>query len=306
MSKRKEQLTGVLSFSLYALNTLFWCGPVYMMAILKSVSKNPTWRKVCTAILSQMALCWIGVNNWNAGLKRSIRWDIQGVEGLNPHDWYLVLSNHQSWVDILVLQKIFHRKIPFLKFFLKKELIWVPIMGLAWWGLDFPFMKRYSEAFLKRHPQLKGKDLETTRKACEKFKTLPISVMNFVEGTRFTPEKHAQQQSPYTHLLKPKAGGTAFVLSAMGDYLNAILNVTIVYPQGHKSYWDFMCGRLTEIIVRVEAIPIPAELIGDYNEDAHFRARFQAWINTLWEEKDRLLDELKAQVGHHSGVRPSA
>lgn len=306
MMKLSERMTGALSFSLYALNTIFWAGPVYTVAILKFLIKNEAWRKVCTALLNEMALCWIAVNNWNAGLKRSIRWDVQGIDGLNPHDWYLVLSNHQTWVDILVLQKVFHRKIPFLKFFLKKELIWVPLMGLAWWALDFPFMKRYSDAFLKKHPHLKGKDLETTRKACEKFKTLPISVMNFPEGTRFTPEKHDQQQSPFTHLLKPKAGGTSFVLSAMGDYLTAILNVTITYPQENKSYWDFMCGRLTEIIVRVEVLPIPQDLIGDYSEDAAFRARFQDWINTLWAEKDRQLTELKMQAAGCSDLRPIA
>jgi len=165
-------------------------------------------------------------------------------------------------------------------------------------------MKRYSDAFLKKHPHLKGKDLETTRKACEKFKTLPISVMNFVEGTRFTPEKHDKQGSPYANLLKPKAGGTAFVLSAMGDYINAIVNVTIHYPQENKSFWDFLCGRVTEIVVRVETLPLDKDLIGDYTNDAEFRERFQAWINTLWAEKDQLLNELKAQDMNRAGVQP--
>ncbi len=67
---------------------------------------------------------------------------MQGVDSLHQRGWYLVSSNHQSWVDILVLQRIFHGRIPFLKFFLKQELIWVPVIGLAWWALDFPFMKR--------------------------------------------------------------------------------------------------------------------------------------------------------------------
>ncbi len=296
MSKMSERATGWLSLSLYILNTIFWSVPVYTVAILKFLIRNEAWRKQCTTLLTRMSLGWIGVNNLNAGLKRNIHWDIKGVEGLNPNDWYLVLSNHQTWVDILVLQKVFNRKIPFLKFFLKKELIWVPILGLAWWALDFPFMKRYSEAFLKKHPHLKGKDLETTRKACEKFKTLPISFMNFVEGTRFTQKKHDHQHSPFTNLLKPKAGGTAFVLSAMGSYFNAILNVTIAYPQENKSFWAFMCGRLTEIIMRVEVLPLEEELLGNYSEDAEFRERFQDWINKLWTDKDRLLTELKSKT----------
>src|SRR3546814_9530339 len=113
----------------------------------------------------------------------------------------------------------FNRRIPLLKFFLKQELIKVPLLGLAWWALDFPFRKRFTRAEIEANPSLKGKDLETTRKACEKFKEMPTSVMNFFEGTRFTQAKHDQQQSPYEFLLKPKAGGTAFALSAMDGKL---------------------------------------------------------------------------------------
>jgi 1-acyl-sn-glycerol-3-phosphate acyltransferase len=305
MSKLREISTGVLSLSLYVLNTILWSVPVYTMAILKFLIRNEAWQNQCSLLLTRMSQGWIAVNNFNAELKKNIRWDVEGMEGLNPNDWYLILSNHQTWVDILVLQKVFDRKIPFLKFFLKKELIWVPILGLAWWALDFPFMKRYSEAFLKKHPTLKGKDIETTRRACEKFKTLPISLMNFVEGTRFTQARHDHQHSPYTNLLKPKAGGTAFVLSAMGSYFNAILNVTIAYPQGNNSFWAFACGRITEIIVRVELLPLKEDLLGDYSEDKEFRELFQSWINSLWADKDRLLTDLKAQIAPRTGKRSS-
>jgi 1-acyl-sn-glycerol-3-phosphate acyltransferase len=204
----------------------------------------------------------------------------------------MVLSNHQSWVDILVLQRIFHRKIPFLKFFLKKELIWVPIIGLAWWALDFPFMKRYSQAFLEKHPHLKGKDLETTKKACEKFKTIPVSVMNFAEGTRFMAAKHKLQQSPYKNLLLPKAGGMAFVFQAMGEQLHRIVDVTIAYPGGAKSFWQFLCGKVDEVKVRVRTYPLSGELLGDYFNDSEYRERFQKWLNELWAEKDRQIERM--------------
>ena len=127
--------------------------------------------------------------------------------------------------------------VPFLKFFLKKELIWVPILGIAWWALDFPFMKRYSAAVLKKRPHLRGKDIEITRQACKKFKSLPVSIMNFVEGTRFTREKHDKQKSPFTHLLKPKAGGIGFVLSTMGEQL-----------QQHSERDDHVSRRRYEIL----------------------------------------------------------
>ena len=285
-------IRGVASLLLYVVNTLFWGSQLFAVAFLKFVIPLKRWRKFCTILLNGIANNWIAVNNFNQRCTAKIRWDVEGLDDLKRNEWYMVLSNHQSWVDILVLQRIFHRKIPFLKFFLKKELIWVPVLGLAWWALDFPFMKRYSQAFLEKHPHLKGRDLETTRKACEKFKTIPVSVMNFAEGTRFMAAKHKRQQSPYRNLLRPKAGGMAFVFQAMGEQLHRIVDVTIAYPGGKKSFWEFLCGKVDEIKVSVRTYPLSRELLGDYFNDSEYRQRFQAWVNGLWEEKDRQIERM--------------
>jgi len=287
---------GVFSILFYTANTFFWCIPLYTVSILKLFIPLPAFRRLCNRVLIRISFAWIWCNNFNQDLFHKLDIVVQGAEGLKPDDWYLVISNHQSWVDILILQRIFYRKIPFLKFFLKKELIWVPVLGLAWWALDFPFMKRYSGAFLKKNPHLKGKDIEITRKACKKFSETPVSVMNFLEGTRFTSHKHQSQQSPYARLLKPKAGGIAFVLAAMGDYLNSIVNVTIAYPPGPKSFWDFLCGRVIRVRVHVEVLPITDLLIGDYFEDENFRDRFQVWVNDLWEAKDQRVADLDREL----------
>lgn len=284
------KLRGILSLAIYTVNTIFWSILLFSVAFLKFIM--PFWKKQYTWLLTFIADKWVLINTLNQKLINNIRWDVKGLDGLKEDGWYLVLANHQSWTDILVLQRIFHRKIPFLKFFLKKELIWVPFLGLAWWALDFPFMKRYSKAFLDKYPHLKGKDIEITRRACQKFKTLPVSVMNFVEGTRFTPEKHKFQKSPYFNLLNPKAGGVAFVLSAMGEQLNHIVNVTIVYPDGTKSFWDFICGKVREIKVMVETIPVSREIIGDYANNDEFRNNFQKWINSIWQQKDMRIDSM--------------
>jgi 1-acyl-sn-glycerol-3-phosphate acyltransferase len=215
------------------------------------------------------------------------RWDVRGVESLHPRGWYLVSSNHQSWVDILVLQRIFHGHIPFLKFFLKQELIWVPVIGLAWWALDFPFMKRGKGKGARQN------DLKTTRQACEKFKRIPTSVINFVEGTRFTPAKHARQASPYRHLLKPKIGGLGIALATMGEQFEALLDVTIVYPHGAPRFPDLLCGRIDAVTVRVQQREIPPEVLGsDPIGDKAYRQRIGAWVEQQWSEKDRLIDEL--------------
>lgn len=287
-------LVGTLSIVLYFLNTLFWFIPIMLLAVLK-LAPITRWQSWVTYLLDACAVAWISVNNTTSRLFTRIRWQVSGLEKLSRKDWYLLLANHQSWADILVLQKIFNRKIPFIKFFLKKELIYVPLLGLCWWALDFPFMKRYSKAFLQRNPQLQGKDIETTRKACRKFRFKPVAIMNFVEGTRFTAAKHAMQQSPYQQLLKPKAGGAAFVLGAMGEQLHKILDVTIYYPQGIPTFWDYISGKVRDIKVNINVLPITADLLGDYN-DADYRERFQQWINQLWQQKNQQLTALKHGV----------
>ena len=226
-------------------------------------------------------------------LTQKTHWDVQGLSKLTKDGWYLVSANHQSWVDILVLQHTFNGKIPLLKFFLKQELIRVPIMGLCWWALDFPFMKRFSKQYLEKHPEMRGKDLETTKIACEKFSQTPTSVMNFLEGTRFTQEKHAKQQSPYRYLLKPKAGGIAFAINAMGDKFQSILNITIAYPDGIPTFMDFMFGKVKNIVVRVNEIEIPSHYSKkDYNADPEFKQEVQEWVHNMWTDKDETLDKL--------------
>ena len=283
---------GSVSLILYILNTVFWCIPLFLLVAAKAAVPLESWMRRCSRMLNAIAENWIWVNNQNQKLVGNTHWDVQGMETLERSEWYLVLANHQSWVDIVVLQRIFHRKIPFLKFFIKKELLWFPILGQAWWAMDFPFVKRYTKSYLQKKPHLKGKDLEITRQACKKFKKMPVSITNFVEGTRFTNEKHRRQQSPYAHLLKPKAGGIAFVLASMGEQIHHVLDVTIVYPDGITNFWALLCGKIREIKVRVRSLPVSAELLGDYTNDGHFRAGLQHWLNKIWAEKNRYIEEM--------------
>jgi 1-acyl-sn-glycerol-3-phosphate acyltransferase len=291
-------LRGILTMLLIVLNLLFWAIPLYLVAFVKLLP-IPALRLRCARVLVRIAENWIGGNNLIFRLTQDIRWHVEGLEGIPRSEWYLVLCNHQSWVDILVLQRVFNRRIPLLKFFLKRELIRVPVLGFAWWALDFPFMQRHSREYLERHPEARGQDLEATRKACEHFSRLPTSVMNFVEGTRFTPQKHAAQDSPFRRLLKPRAGGTAFVIGAMGEIMHRMLDVTIVYPDGAPSLWDLCCGRVRQIAVTIEGREIPDwARQGDYQDDGEFRARFQAWLSELWAHKDaHIAQRLAAESG---------
>ncbi|MED5388366.1 MAG: acyltransferase [Pseudomonadota bacterium] len=290
-------ITGVVTAVLLLLNTLLLIGPMMVVALLKLVLPGRQARQCCSAVVMAIAETWAEICKAIFALMTPTQWDIRGVEALRRDTSYLVISNHQSWVDIPALVQAFNRKTPYFKFFLKKELIWVPFLGLAFWALDYPFMKRYSKAFLEKYPHLKGKDLEITRQACEKFQGIPVTVVNFLEGTRFTSAKHRHQQSPYQHLLKPKAGGVAFVLAALGDNLDALLDVTILYPQGNPpGFWDLLCGRVERVVVDVQTRALaPALWRSDYQDDPEFRTEMQQWVSDLWANKDARLIQLVQQ-----------
>lgn len=293
LSTFTQKVAGAIAFLCYLLNTIFWLIPIVVFSLLKSVIPFPAAQKLLNQLLDGCASNWISVNGITQRVIGNPDIQVTGLAGLSVNKWYMVISNHQSWVDIVVLQRVLNGKIPFLKFFLKKELIFVPFLGLAWWALDFPFMKRYSKKFLAKNPHMRGKDIETTKKACAKFKHKPVSVMNFVEGTRFTENKHSQQASTFSHLLKPKAGGIAFALDAMDGQLETLVNVTIYYPQGIPTFWQFISGQVQQIQVQVSTQDISSEHIGDYSNDKAFQANFQQWINGLWINKDKELEVLK-------------
>jgi 1-acyl-sn-glycerol-3-phosphate acyltransferase len=219
------------------------------------------------------------------------------VEGqLSKNQWYLIVSNHLSWLDIILLTDFTAGKIPAPKFFLKKELIWLPFVGLGAWALDMPFMQRYSKTFLEKNPHLEGKDIATTKKSCEKFRQLPTTVINFVEGNRFTPEKQKLKKSPFKNLLPPKAGGIAFTLATMGELFTSVLDITIIYPETQGSPMiEMLSGRLKKVIIRIDVHPVTDEIMGDYFSDEKFKLGFQRWLNSVWENKDKLITHLKGK-----------
>jgi len=291
-------LSGVLMMILLVVNTLFWATPLLIFAVFKLISPIRGLRDFFSRASAWSGQYWAAVNTMLGDALLPTKWTIRGVDKLNMNGQYLVSSNHQSWNDIYVLMKAFDRRAPFFKFFIKQELIWVPVLGLCWWALDYPFMKRYSSKYLAKHPEMRGKDFETTKKVCERYQNIPVTILNFLEGTRFTKVKHADTRSPYTHLLKPKSGGFALALRALGENVNSLLDVTIVYPGGAKGFWDFMCCRVPEVIVEVRQITVPhAMYVGQYESDKQFRKTFQTWIGDMWAEKDRRSGELLVEAG---------
>jgi len=289
---------GALVLLLGMLSTAVCCVPLLLLALVKLAVPGKSVRTVLDPMLNGIATAWISFNGLLMRLSQRTRWAVSGVDELALDNWYLVNCNHQSWVDIFVLQTVFNRRIPLLKFFLKQQLIWVPVIGLAWWALEFPFMKRHSATYLQQHPEKRTQDLETARRACARFAVVPTSVMNFPEGTRYTPAKAQKQRSPYRHLLRPRAGALGLSLSVLGTQFRSMLDVTIVYPDGLPSFWDFLCGRIERIVVEVSQIPVPEALCGgDYMADAALRSDLQQWLQQLWLAKDDAIDAALVRCG---------
>jgi len=218
--------------------------------------------------------------------------DISG--DLNSKSWYLLICNHTSWLDITVLSSL--HALPAPKFFLKDELKYVPFIGTGAWAMGMPFMKRVSRAQLAKNPKLKGLDVERTKHSCRNFRHYPTTIVNFVEGTRFTPAKHNLQQSPFKHLLKPKAGGIAFALEVLANQFDAMLNTNLVY----SGKTDHVCrnllkGELDSIYISIDVTPINDNMQGSYQSDDVFKVNFQHYVNELWVAKDQQLADIYAQ-----------
>ncbi|HET8747034.1 MAG TPA: acyltransferase [Ramlibacter sp.] len=297
---------GGIAIVALAVNTVLCSLPLFAFALLKLLFPFAWMRRRVDPVLNAIARTWVAGNSLWMRLLHPTRWDVQGLPAPR-RGWFLVNCNHQSWADIFVLQHLLHGRLPMLKFFLKQELIYVPVIGLAWWALDFPFMKRHGKEALRRDPAKRADDHEATLRACRKFALVPTSVMNFAEGTRFTAEKHAQTASPYRHLLKPKAGALALTLGAMGGKFDAFVDVTIAYQPGIPGFWDFLCGRVKQVAVHIDQLPVPPEFIGlDYAGDSQGRKRFGRWLNALWEKKDARMDVLLGTAPVETGPQEFA
>lgn len=282
-------LLGVVTFVLKFFVLIFWATlilPGVVLHLVPSRALRDRTSRYCVWIARR----WVGSNRLLYGFVHPMQWDLQIDGHLDPSRNYLVVSNHQSWADILILFVVLHGRVPFLRFFLKDPLKYVPIIGQVCWAMEFPFMKRHSREALARNPALRNEDLETTRQKCEVYKRQPVALVNFLEGTRFTEAKRAANGSPFTHLLKPKSAGLAFTLNAMGEQFAGLVDITLVYAPTAKDrslLWSWLCGEQGRAQIHIQVRPIPADLMrGDYERDSAFRSDFHRWVAGLWANKD--------------------
>jgi 1-acyl-sn-glycerol-3-phosphate acyltransferase len=280
-------LRGAVVLLLLLLNTLFWGGLVLILGFPKLFMPRSELRRRWILALAWLGERWVGANDRIQDLLLPVEWDVEGLDVDDPNGHYLIVSNHVSWVDIFAIFRVFHRRAAFIRFFMKSQLMWFPIAGQACAALEFPFMRRYSPDELARHPEKRGRDLVMARRMCRRYRRVPVAVAIFLEGTRFTREKQEDQASPYRHLLRPRSGAIGFALAALGDQLDAVLDVTLAYPGGETTMWDFVTGRLRRVSVRVRRLDVPPEFLTEGGGD---RERLKEWVDGVWREKDVLLD----------------
>ena len=296
LRKTFRNLRGVTALLGLTVNTVVWFIPILWITIFKLLVPIKSFRQMMTRWIMGIGENWVSCNAVILSLDYSNSFDVRGIEGLNRRDWYLVIANHQTWMDIIVLQFILNRRVPFLKFFIKQELIWFPILGLVWWAMEMPFMKRYSKSYLAKHPEKIGQDFKATQVACKKFRSTPTTVINFIEGTRFTVEKKTRRNSQFQYLLPPRAGSIALALTSMGSMFNVILDVTLVYPKGAHKFWDLCCGECDRSIIKINKRPVERWMVeGDYGYDREFRIRFHRWLTQIWQEKDEQIGNLLSE-----------
>lgn len=287
----------VLNFTLISVVTLVLALPVFILAFVRLILPFAPVLGLVDRINQGVFYLWVSNNAFLMWLTNRIKWDIEGADIEKIKGSCFIISNHVTWTDIVMLGQIYRGKIPITKFFLKHSLIYIPILGQACYSLGMPFLRRYSRSELIKNPKLKMKDINATRKACHNLLSHPSSLVNFVEGTRYTKEKAAAQQSPYRHLMPPKAASLAIALGLIGSHIDCLLNTTLVYPGEHKSsiFMKMLSGRLTHVIARVEVIDketVQKHMVGDYLRDKQFKHNFTMYLRDLWQQKDDLIERL--------------
>ena len=283
-------LKGILTATLVAVNTVVACIPLAVFGPIRLVGSKSV-RSYLDRKLDHWVLDgWVGTNRLVFKALRlsdiHITWEC--ADDLSKQQWYMVISNHQSWTDIVLLQTNLYGHIPPIKFFTKRQLLWIPFLGQAMWLLGFPYVRRMSKTQIAKNPNLLKSDREATLQACEGFRNHPTTVLNFLEGTRFTGAKHARQKARFEHLLNPKIGGLSYVMSGLNNHLHKLVDVTISYPHGPPTFWEFLQGMCPEVHMLIQCRTIPNE--ARIHSDAKQRKILAPWIDELWREKDERLE----------------
>lgn len=254
--------------------------PLYRAGLQKTLTHTPKSDQTLTRI----GWRWVKANNAQLNTLGAGNWDIQLPPSLKKDGRYLVICNHTSWADTAVCQYALADALPFLRFFIKESLVYLPVIGQAFYWLDFPRMKRRKGNARISH---KTQNVTETRRALALLRQKPYALLCYVEGTRKTPQK--LKESPYTHLLPPKLGALASSIELLGDQLDGILDVTLVYhkPVTYLGLWS----QPNKISVYVKRVYMPDDLYAGLMQGKfiNHKEALRGWLNGIWRQKDEIL-----------------
>lgn len=200
----------------------------------------------------------------------------------------LVLPNHQSMADVLVLLCVAWRcgRLGDMKWFVKDPIKYVPGPGWGMWLLDCIFLKRDWT-----------RDKAGILRLFAKYKThgIPIFLVSFLEGTRKNKHNHAQAQAyarerghPVpAHTLIPRTKGFVATMIGLRSHLDAVYDVTIGYPGEVPSLGQAFGSRMRRVDIHVRRFPIES-----FPEDEE---GLSDWVFERFTAKDQLLAEFQAQ-----------
>ena len=259
--------------------------PINFIQLL-SLVVLPFSRKAFRAVNRWCADTWWGFCVTGAELIYGVRVIFTG-EDVPMRENALLISNHQQMPDIPAIMKFSKTKerLGDLKFFVKKQLKWVPGMG---WGMQF-----LDCLFIDRDW---ASDSEQIRRTFDRLVNgrVPVYLVSFVEGTRLTLPKLEVAQAYARengltlprHTLVPRSKGFSASVEGLRSHIAAVYDLTIAYEVGVPSLWQYLKGMVHRIHVHVRRFPI--EELPQSADD------LRQWLLARWDEKNDLLEQYYA------------
>ncbi|MFT5208954.1 MAG: 1-acyl-sn-glycerol-3-phosphate acyltransferase [Flavobacterium sp.] len=248
-------------------NLLFWVFPLVTTALIRQVFPLGYIIKACDFLIDKIYRWAVDIDTFWLTSILGLKINVIGEPPKVKTDSLLVISNHRSWFDIFILHFIITTNGPVVKFLVKKALVYIPIIGWICLALKFPRLNRSSDKAQRKI------DYNSVASATSEIKQGALALLNFVEGTRFTQSKKADQKSPFDHLLKPRSGGLKIMMENLPN--TQILDITLAYPDDQINFWDCLSGKVTSIDVHIDTyIPPETEKINE-------------WLSGLWQHKDK-------------------
>jgi 1-acyl-sn-glycerol-3-phosphate acyltransferase len=264
-----KQLFSLTSSLVVILNLGFWMFPLIGIAVIRAlIGGFEPLHNACSTLIE---LCYKTAAAINSAWMIHVVGVTFNVNGTLPdHPTQVIVVNHQTWFDIPILQHVVTGQGPILKFLIKRQLVWVPIVGWICYALNFPRLNRGGGESAKRQ------DFKAIKSASSEMLKERGALLIFAEGTRITEAKHRNQNSPYKNLLNPRPGGLKIALETMP--IDApVVDITINYNGGETNFWKCLHGANRNIAIYIE--PHNAADIVDPRE----------WLHECWKQKDERL-----------------